>query len=234
MSLMQEHIHTAVICPLGIVGWFGYAEGIGRFSSAAYLVVFANLVAGLCWDSTAAELSTNLQRIRTSAGSASSTQPRIRDHDLPQPPGLACAVHRPWHVQTDLWTRLPSLSRVRSSGFRRSRRILTVPTYLMSATPSRLESMLGDLLCRCEFNCAGWSADGMDSPGNMGAGPVEAGATALLCAAPLGVLSGNPLCPDPQRPRKRQTQTITSSRSEPDDLSARFCAGEHTFAEEQS
>ncbi|WP_209370423.1 lipopolysaccharide biosynthesis protein [Brevibacterium renqingii] len=44
MSLMQAVYSLLSYVPLAVVAWFGSPEDVGRYASAAYLVVFANLV----------------------------------------------------------------------------------------------------------------------------------------------------------------------------------------------
>lgn len=44
MSMMQAVYSLLSYVPLAIVAWFGSPEDVGRYASAAYLVVFANLV----------------------------------------------------------------------------------------------------------------------------------------------------------------------------------------------
>ena len=44
MSMMQAVYSLLSYVPLAVVAWFGSPEDVGRYTSAAYLVVFANLV----------------------------------------------------------------------------------------------------------------------------------------------------------------------------------------------
>ncbi|MCU4295651.1 hypothetical protein D3I60_00890 [Brevibacterium permense] len=44
MSMMQAVYSLLSYVPLAVVAWFGSPEDVGRYASAAYLVVFANLV----------------------------------------------------------------------------------------------------------------------------------------------------------------------------------------------
>lgn len=228
MSLMQGTYTLLSYVPLGIVGFFGTAEDIGRFSSAAYLVVFANLVGA----SAETVLLPSYRRIYNGSG-----QTRVLHQALSRgfviviclsPLVLLALFIGPWLLQT-VYGQDFVLSRS-AVGLFAAAAILTVPTYLMSATLLVLNRYWATTFVGASSIVlavgSGWIS------GNMGAGPVEAGATALLCGS-IGRLVGEILFARiPQRPRTANA-AITSSLSEPDDLHAHSVQAS-TFAEEQS
>lgn len=228
MSLMQGTYALLSYVPLGIVGFFGTAEDVGRYSSAAYLVVFANLVGA----SAETVMLPSYRRINDRSG-----QSRVLHQALSRglvimicltPLVLLALLIGPWLLQT-VYGQAFVLSRS-AVGLFAAAAILTVPTYLMSATLLVLNRYWATTLVGASSIVlvvgSGWIF------GTMGADPVEAGATTLLCGS-IGRLAGEILFARfPQRARAANT-AITNSLSGPDDLHAHYVQAS-TLAEEQS
>lgn len=179
LSLMQGIYSLTSYVPLAVVAGFGTAADIGRYASAAYLVVFANLVG--------ASLETVML-------------PAYRRHydERRSPSLLRTAVARGSVIMVALsplvvlalFVGSPLLTFVYGDSFALSvpaigllslAAVITVPTYLLSATLLVLNrywatTAVGAFAILVALG-SGWSA------GMLGVPAVEAGALALLCGS---------------------------------------------------
>lgn len=185
MSLMQGIYSLISYIPLAVVGYFGSTEDVGRYASAAYLVVFANLVGA----SVQTVQLPSYRRLYDGPGQSAVVRRAIRHGcmvmiGLTPLVALALAIG-PWLLQTVYG---PELLLSRSAvGFLSAAAVLTVPTYSMSTTLLVLNRYWATTAVGASSIVLvlgiGWIA------GTAGAEPVEAGTLALL-ASSVGRLAG--------------------------------------------
>ena len=185
LSLMQGIYSLMSYTPLGVVALFGSADEVGQYASAAYLVVFANLVGA----SLETVVLPDYRRHYDTAGPTSVLRAaRVR--------GLIVMGLLTPMIILALFVGSPLLSAIYGDEFALSRpaigmlslaAVITVPTYLLSATLLVLNrywatTWVGAFAVFVALG-SGWVA------GALGLPAVEAGCLALLCGS-LGRYGG--------------------------------------------
>lgn len=185
LSLMQGIYSLMSYTPLGVVALFGSADEVGRYASAAYLVVFANLVG--------ASLETVILPVYRRRYDAAGPTSLLRAALVR---GLVVMGLLSPMIVLALFVGSPLLSAVYGDEFALSRpaigmlslaAVITVPTYLLSATLLVLNrywatTSVGAFAVLLALG-SGWAA------GALGLPAVEAGCIALLCGS-LGRYGG--------------------------------------------
>ncbi|UZD62013.1 lipopolysaccharide biosynthesis protein [Brevibacterium sp. JSBI002] len=203
MSMMQAVYSLLSYVPLAVVAWFGSPEDVGRYASAAYLVVFANLVG-------ASIETVVLPRFRAVYESDGALFLRTRVKRLCTIGLLALAPFVVLAVFIGPWL----LSAVYGADFELSRvsvlylslaAICTLPTYLASANLLVLNRYWATFFVGAAAIIAVLCGGGV--AGSVGMPAVAAGSLAVLIGSAVRLI-GEILCSKP-RPDRIHTKPST-------------------------
>ncbi len=199
LSLMQGIYSLTSYAPLGVVALFGAADDVGRYASAAYLVVFANLVG--------ASVETVMLPVYRRLHEDPAAPPLVRTSLVRG--GIIMAALSPLIIVA-LVLGSPLLVAVYGEAFALSApaigmlalaAVITVPTYLLSATLLVLNRYWATTFVGAFSVAVALLSGGIAGAAGMPA--VEAGCLALLCGS-VGRYAGElVLAWRPARPARR-------------------------------